>query len=76
MFEKLRTLAISVESTVVPEAAAAGDKTLWMILGVALILAAIIFAVVFPKAKKKYDAKKEAKRQNKAERKRIQSKRK
>lgn len=76
MFERLRTLAISVESTVVPEAAAAGDKTFWIILIAALIVVTIVLAVVCTKFIKKYKVKREAKKLNKAERKRIQSKRK
>ncbi len=81
MYDFLRILAIAVDSSVDANAAtlaekAAQERTVWIILLVAILVIEVVFAVAFPKILKNLKVKKEAKSQKKAERKRIQSKRK
>lgn len=65
MFERLRTLAISVETPVMPEAAVAGDKVFWIILIAALIVVTIVLAVVLTRIKKRNSKKAEQKAKRK-----------
>ena len=80
MYNFLRTLAISVESTIDQDAIlaeqAAKERITWIVLIAVSLVIAVALSLALPKIVKNLKAKKKARLQKKAERKRIQSKRK